>query len=114
MDKAVRTRGVGRGADVGTCGVARVSQLVMHVEGSVQAELAVVMLGVVPAKEVFAMRAGFFERPKARREIRAILERLELRFRVRIVVRCGFRLMAITRFGRSRSPVSLQADHPVS
>ena len=25
---------------------------------------------------------------------------------------CGFRLMAITRFGRSRSPVSLQADHP--
>jgi hypothetical protein len=28
MDKAFGTRGVGRGEDVGTCGVARVSQLV--------------------------------------------------------------------------------------
>ena len=57
MDKAFRTRGVGRGEDVGTCGVARLSQLVMHIEGRVQPEPAVVMLGVVPVKDVFAVRA---------------------------------------------------------
>lgn len=33
-------------------------------------------------------------------------------FPLRVIHQCGFRLMAITRFGRSRSPVSLQADHP--
>jgi hypothetical protein len=57
MDNAFATRGVGRGEDVGTSGVARVSQLVMHVEGGVQPEPAVVMLGVVPVKDVFAVRA---------------------------------------------------------
>jgi hypothetical protein len=60
MDKAFGTRGVGRGEDVGTSGVARVSQLVMHVEGGVQPEPAVVMLRVVPAKEVFAGRVRAF------------------------------------------------------
>jgi hypothetical protein len=89
MDKAFGTRGVGRGEDVGTSGVARLSQLVMHVEGGVQPEPAVVMLGVVPAKEAFAVRAGVFERAETRGEIRAILERLALRFRIRMVVRDG-------------------------
>ena len=89
MDKAFGMRGVGGGEDVGACGVARVSQLVMHVEGGVQPEPAVEMFGVVPPKEVHAVRAGVFERPKARGEIRAILEGLELRFRIRIVVRDG-------------------------
>ena len=50
MDKAFGTRGVGRGEDVGTCGVGRVSQLMIHVEGRVQPEPAVVMLRVVPVK----------------------------------------------------------------
>ena len=57
MDNAFRTRGVGRGEDVSARGVTRLSQLVMHVEGGVQTEPAVVMLGVVPAKVVFAVRA---------------------------------------------------------
>ena len=57
MDNAFATRGVGRGEDVGTSGVSRVGRLVMHVYGGVQPEPAVVMLRVVPAKEVVAVRA---------------------------------------------------------
>ena len=66
MDKAVRTCGVGGGEDVGTSGDARVSQLVMHVEGNVHPEPAVVMLLVVPAKQVLAVR----ERLRASRNAR--------------------------------------------
>ena len=53
-------RGVGGGEDVGACGVARDGQLVMHVGGRVQPEPAVKMFGVVPPKEVHAVRAGVF------------------------------------------------------
>ena len=45
------------------------------------------MLGVVPRKEVRAVRARVFDRPEALRKVRAVLESLELRFGIRIVVR---------------------------
>lgn len=89
MDRAFGTRGVDRGEDVGTSSVARVSQLVMHVEEGVHPEPAVEMRQMVPAKAVFAVRACVFDRAEPRRGIRAIPERVELRPRVRIVVRDG-------------------------
>ena len=44
------------------------------------------MLGVVPIEEGLAMRPCILDRSEAVREVRAILEGLELRFGVRIVI----------------------------
>src|SRR5215467_7321678 len=45
------------------------------------------MLGVVPEEERVAVHPGILNRAETRRECRAILERLELRFREWVVVR---------------------------
>ena len=89
MNKAFPMRSVGGGEDVSAGGVARLGERVMHVGGRMQAEPAVMMFRIVPAKEIHALRASVVERAETRGEIRAIRERLELRFRVRVVVRDG-------------------------
>jgi hypothetical protein len=45
------------------------------------------MLVVVPAEEVGMKSAGVLDAPEALREVRTVLERLELRLRVRVVIR---------------------------
>jgi hypothetical protein len=52
-----------------------------------QADAAVTVLVVVPAEKALAMRAGVLDRVEALGELGSILQRLELRLRVRIVVR---------------------------
>ena len=47
---------------------------------------AVTVLLVVPGKERLAERPGVLDASKAVREVRPVLERLELRLRVRVVV----------------------------
>ena len=59
----------------------------MHVVLRVQSESRMPMLGVVPAKEIRAVRSCVFEGAEALRKIRPVLERLELGLRVRIIVR---------------------------
>src|SRR3984885_8226886 len=48
---------------------------------------AVAMVMVVPAEELLAMSASIFDRAEAIREVRPVLQGLELRLGVRIVIR---------------------------
>ena len=59
---------------------------VVDVGGGVQAEPAVAVLVVVPAEEFLAVRPGGLDRGEAGRESRPVLQGLELRFGVGIVV----------------------------
>jgi hypothetical protein len=59
---------------------------VVDVGGGVQSEAAVTVVVVVPAEEVLAVRAGGLDRGEPGRERRPVLEGLELRFRIRVVV----------------------------
>ena len=54
--------------------------------GREQADAAVMVLGVVPGKEALEKAACILDRAEARREVRAVLQRLELRLRERVVV----------------------------
>ena len=45
------------------------------------------MLGVVPTKKYLAMRPRVFDRPEACRKVGSVLQGLELRLRIRIVIR---------------------------
>ena len=51
-----------------------------------EADTGMPMLGVVPSEEGLAMRPRIFDRSEAVREVRTILEGLELRLGVRIVI----------------------------
>src|ERR1700735_2735737 len=51
------------------------------------ANAAVAMVMVVPAEELLAMSASIFDRAEAIREVRPVLQGLELRLGVRIVIR---------------------------
>jgi hypothetical protein len=50
----------------------------------VEADAGVMVLVVVPAEEALAEGAAILERAEAIRELRTVLERFELRFRVRV------------------------------
>ena len=58
----------------------------MDVGGGVQAEPAVTVLVVVPAEKVLAVRPGGLDRGEPGGERRPVLQRLELRLGVRVVV----------------------------
>ena len=60
---------------------------VVHVVRREQAEPDVVVLGVVPGEEVAAEAARVLERAEAVGEVGPVLQRLELRLGVRVVVR---------------------------
>lgn len=86
-DEAIGARQVGGRQHEGPLRALRVRETMVHVVRRVQPQPGVPMLRVVPAKEVHAVDAGVLERAEAVGEIRAILERLELRFGIRIVIR---------------------------
>ena len=79
--------GIRRRQDGGTRGVPCGGKAMMHIGRRVEPEAAVMIFSVVPAKEIDAVRPGVFQRAKARGKIRAILERLALRLRLRIAIR---------------------------
>ena len=86
---------IGRGEHAGALGHALLGQAEVHVVGREQAEAAVVMFGVVPGEEVLAVGTRVLDRAEAVRERRPVLERLELRFRKRVV---GMSAMRVLRF----------------
>src|SRR6185503_1597139 len=59
----------------------------VDVSWRVQAQARVMVFVVVPAEEALAERAAVFDRTEAFWELRSILERLKLRFGIRVVVR---------------------------
>ena len=63
------------------------SLAMMHRRGRQQAEAPVMVLVVLPLKELRAEVLGVFETVEAIGELRPVLERLKLTLRVRIVVR---------------------------
>ena len=63
-----------------------VGQSVVDLLGGHHGDTAVVVLLVVPVEELLAERTGILCRSEPVRELRAVLERFELRFRVRVVV----------------------------
>jgi hypothetical protein len=69
---------VGRGEHGRPRRDALLGQSVMHVVGRQQSKTAVMVLGVVPREEDVAVGAGVLDRAEARREVRAVLQRLEL------------------------------------
>jgi hypothetical protein len=75
-----------RGEHGGALGHALLGQAEVHIVGREQPEAAMVMLGVVPGEEDVPVGPGVWERAKPLRERGPILQRLELRFRERIVV----------------------------
>src|SRR5207247_4028863 len=84
-DKAFGVGVVGGGQDLGASGPDGCGPAVVDVGGSVQAEAAVMVLVVVPGEEFLAVRPGGFDRGEPGREPRPVLQRLELRFGVRVV-----------------------------
>ena len=87
--------GVRRGEHGTALGDALLRQADVHVMGRQQAEAGVVMLGVVPGEEGLAVGPRVLDRAEAVRERRPVLERLELRFRKRVV---GMSAMRVLRF----------------
>ena len=79
-EKSLRMNSIGSGEHGRPRGDAFVGQAVMHVGGRQQPEARMMMLGVVPDEERVAVHPGILNRAETRRECRAILERLELRF----------------------------------
>jgi len=78
--------GVGGVQDLGALGPDGRGVAVVNVGGGVQAESPVAVVVVVPAEEFLAVRAGGLDRAKPGGERRPVLEGLELRFGVRVVV----------------------------
>ena len=60
---------------------------VVHGVGRHECDAGMTMLGVVPAEELLAMRPRIFDRAEARREVGSVLQGLELRLGIRIVIR---------------------------
>src|SRR5262249_8179165 len=78
--EALRVRGVGRGEHSCARGEALRGPAVVDVGRRQQPKADVMMLGVVPGEEDMAVSPCVLDRAEARRERRAVLERLELRF----------------------------------
>ena len=84
--EAFGVRGVGRGEHGRARRDALVGVAMVHVVGRQQAEAAVPVLGVVPGEERVAVGAGIVDRAEALREVRPVLQGLELRLREGVVV----------------------------
>ena len=78
LGEALRVGVEGSGEDGGAAGVASVGVAVVDVSRGHEAEARMVVLGVVPAEEVFAVGASVFEGAEARRKAGAVLEGFEL------------------------------------
>jgi hypothetical protein len=78
--------GIGGVQDLGALGLDGRGVAVVDVGGGVQAEAAVAVVVVVPGEEFLAVGAGGLERGEPGGERRPVLEGLELRFGVRVVV----------------------------
>ena len=78
--------GVGGGEHGRSGRHALVGQAKVHVVGGEQAQTAVMVFDVVPREEDVAVGPGVLDRPDPHREVRAVLQRLELRFREGVVV----------------------------
>ena len=85
-DEALGVGEVGGVQDLGACGPDGRGVAVVDVGGGVQAEPAVAVLVVVPGEEFLAVRAGGLDRGEPGGEARPVLQRLELRLGVRVVV----------------------------
>src|SRR5207237_6826436 len=86
-DEALRTSRV-RGGEHLSAGVVGVLGLaVMDDLGGQQADASVAVVGVVPAEEVLAEDPGLLDRGEAVREAGPVLQGLELRLGVGVVVR---------------------------
>ena len=60
---------------------------VVHGVGRHQCDAGMTMLGVVPAEKLLAMGTCIFDRSETRREIGSVLQGLELRLGIRIIIR---------------------------
>ena len=63
-----------------------IGQSVMYLLGRHQRDTAMMMLLVIPKEKVLAESPAILNGPKPLRELRAVLERPELGFRVRVVI----------------------------
>jgi len=88
-DEALGMRGEGDVEDLSTlCGALR-DEPVVHVVGREEAEPSMMVLVVVPAEEILAVRATVFDAAESVGEIGPVLECLEVRLEVRVVIRDG-------------------------
>src|SRR5204863_8707233 len=85
--EAVWVRGVGCGEDDAPLVEDAVSATVVNVVRRQHGDPGVPVLPVVPLEEALAEVARVLEATESIRKLRSILERLELRLRIRIVVR---------------------------
>jgi hypothetical protein len=86
-DEAFRVRLEGGGQDVGAGGADEFGAPVVHVGGHVQAYAGMAMIMVVPAEEPVAEHPRVLDAAEAVGEVRPVLQGLELRLGVGVVVR---------------------------
>ena len=86
MGKALRMRPPSRVESCGTLLDPRLRETVVHVMWGEQTESRMVMVVIVPSKEIAAGAARVFQRPEALREAGPILQSFEMRLGVRIVI----------------------------
>ena len=79
--------GVGKRQGLGALSLQGLGGAVMDGVRAHQADAAVAVLVVVPVEEALTVRASVLERAEARGEVGPVLQGLELRFRVRVVIR---------------------------
>ena len=80
-------RGVGGGEDASAVGVDLLGVAVVDGRGGHQADAGVAVIVVVPVEELAAERSGVLDRVEPGGEPGPVLQRLELRFGVRVVGR---------------------------
>jgi hypothetical protein len=96
---------------------------IVHRIGWHECDTGMTMLSVVPTEELLAMRARILDRPEARREVGSVLQGLELRLGIRIVIRdvgaaVSFRHIEIDKQLRDRfgahagAAISVQGEGP--
>ena len=78
--------GVGGGQDVGADCVDVVGLSMVDVVWGVPGDAGVAVFGVIPAEETLAEGSGVGERAEGVREVGPVLQRPEMRLRVRVVV----------------------------
>src|SRR4030081_2974654 len=86
-DEALGMDGVSGGQHVGAAGVHDLGPAIVNVRRRVVAQAGMPMRLVVPGEEAPAEAAGVLLRSEAVRKLRHVLERLELGFAERVVVR---------------------------
>src|SRR3954447_16390456 len=86
-DESVGMGCVGGVEDAGALVADDLGEAVVDVSGGVKAEPGMAMLVVVPAEEVHAVRSRGFDRGESGGEVGPVLQRLELRFAERVVIR---------------------------